>query len=155
MNKIATTFLLATFVFLTLTGAMAVTTHTMTSGDTLWELAAKHYGDPTLYPVLLEVNGIDNPRTIPNGKVIIIPDKSTMQNIAKETDAARKRELISQATSGQVVPPGDDDEKPAPQPGKDAESRTGKVDPDDTSFINILKGPKVSPDKLIKIENQD
>ena len=25
----------------------AATTHTIREGDTLWELAAKHYGDPT------------------------------------------------------------------------------------------------------------
>lgn len=135
--------------------AFAGTTHTIKSGDTLWELAAKHYGDPTLYPVLLEVNGIDNPRTIPNGKVIIIPDKSDMQKIARESDPTKKRELISRAGSGQtsVIPTVEDEPANDTNSSSDSVSRGGeKVDPEDTSFSNILKGPKVSPDKLIQIE---
>lgn len=157
MNRKSLIFLV-TFLVLTLVGTgYAVTTHTMGTGDTLWELSAQHYGDPTLYPVLLEVNGIDNPRTIPNGKVIIIPDKATMQNIARENDPAKKRSLIAQATSGNVVPPGDEVQNPQTptNSGKDAETRTGAVDPDETTFINILKGPKVSPDKLIQHEKND
>ncbi|MFZ5950499.1 MAG: LysM peptidoglycan-binding domain-containing protein [Candidatus Rifleibacteriota bacterium] len=154
--------LLVILVFLGFSSVLsAVTTHTFRSGDTLWDLAAKHYGDPTLYPVLLEVNGIDNPRTIQNGKVIIIPDKSSMQQIAKEKDPARKRELISQATSGQdspVIPPGDNNEGQGGNTSQNnsasAESRTGEVDPNDTSFTNILKGPKVTGDKLIKVDDK-
>ncbi len=154
--------LLVILVFLGVSSMLsAVTTHTIKTGDTLWDLAARHYGDPTLYPVLLEVNGIDNPRTIQSGRVIIIPDKSTMQQIAKESDPARKRELISQATSGQespVIPPGDGGEgqggSTSQSNNASAESRSGKVDPNDTSFTNILKGPKVTGDKLIKVDDK-
>lgn len=160
MNKKSIIILAGLLTVVLLSPGYAVTTHTMGSGDTLWELSAQHYGDPTLYPILLEVNGIDNPRTIPNGRVIIIPDKATMENIARETDPARKNELISQATSGSVIPPGEDQDQgnptpPPSQPGADSEARTGRVNPNDTTFTNILRGPQVTPDKLIKLEDHD
>ncbi len=128
----------------------AATTHTIREGDTLWELAAKHYGDPTLYPILLEVNNIDNPRTILNGTVIVIPDKDDMKAIANENDPDKKKALIARAGGGGggKTPGNKDDKKPT---SPDAVSRGGEeVDPNDTSFSNILKGPKVTPDKLIK-----
>ncbi len=127
----------------------AATTHVIRSGDTLWELAAKHYGDPTLYPILLQVNDISNPRTIPNGKVIIIPDKSDMRAIANESDALKRREMITRATSGKSVAQAAKEKTRAPA-RPDQASREGEVNPDDTSFTNILNGPKVSADKLIK-----
>jgi LysM repeat protein len=136
--------------------AAAVKTHTFGKGDTLWELAAKYYGDPTLYPVFMEVNNIDNPRTIPNGKVIIIPDKNDLENIANESDPSRKKEMIDKINSGgnstgSVIPEGDEEDS---YTGKDAPSREGKVDPSETGFMNILKGPKVSPEQLIQMEEK-
>jgi nucleoid-associated protein YgaU len=132
--------------------AFAAKTHVFREGDTLWELAAKHYGDPTLYPVLLEVNGIDNPRTISSGKVIIIPDKSDMKQIAGESDPEKKKELISKANAGNT----DSDresENPAVSPKTpDQVSRTGDpIDSEETGFTKILAGPKVGADKLIKM----
>lgn len=129
----------------------AATLHTIKDGDTLWELAAKHYGDPTLYSLLLQVNNIDNPRTILNGTVIVIPDKNDMKAIANEKDPERKKALIAQAgaKTGPSNNPKDSD-KPQGSSSPDQVSRGGEVDPDETSFTNILKGPKVSPDKLIK-----
>lgn len=149
------------FVIFALSGLMAIagavsgaTTHTITTGDTLWELAAKHYGDPTLYPILLQVNNIDNPRTILNGTVIIIPNKSDMKKIADETDPAKKKALISKVSSGLSTGNDGSDKNPeitASSPDK--ASRVGEVNPNETSFENILKGPKVSADKLIKVNN--
>lgn len=142
------------FVILSLlvTGAAnAATTHVFRSGDTLWDLAAKHYGDPTLYPILLQVNGISNPRTIPNGKVIVIPDKSDMKAIANEKDADKRKEMIEHAGSGQGGSGENTQNADATAPQKpDQASREGEVDPNDTSFTNILNGPKVSADKLIR-----
>lgn len=139
-------------VMILLSGALVCAkTHVFREGDTLWELAAQHYGDPTLYPVLLEVNGIDNPRTIPNGRVIIIPDRADMRNIAQERDPERRRELIARAGGGAT---GDNDPERPQQPVNnraDSVSRTGDaIDPEETGFSKILGGPKVSGDKLIK-----
>jgi len=127
----------------------AATTHKFGEGDTLWDLAAKYYGDPTLYPILLEVNGIDNPRTILNGTIIIIPNKDDMKAIANETDNDRKKALLVKV--GAKTGGGRATDKPKKEQGPaDEASRTGEVDPNETSFTNILKGPKVAPEKLIK-----
>lgn len=143
--------LLLTGVFIGAGASYAATTHTIQDGDTLWELAAKHYGDPTLYPLLLEVNNIDNPRTITNGTVIVIPDKDAMKEIANESDPDKKKALITKANGGSAGS-GNTNEKPVVPPSPDQISRGGEeVDPEDTSFENILKGPKVAPGKLIKI----
>ena len=141
--------LLVSVLLLIATVAEAATTHVFRAGDTLWELAAKHYGDPTLYPILLQVNNISNPRTIPNGKVIIIPDKSDMKAIAKESDSLKRQEMIARVTGGQKPDqPTGEKAKAAARP--DQAAREGEVNPDDTSFTNILNGPKVGADKLIK-----
>ena len=157
MNRNVILLTILVLVLTCLGDGFAATTHTIESGDTLWDLAAKHYGDPTLYPVLLEVNGIDNPRTIPNGRVIVIPDKSDMEKIARESDPKTREDLIRSAAGDSapntnVVPPADDSQTQSSYSGKDSESRSGKIDPNETGFSNILKGPKVSPDKLIKVD---
>ncbi len=128
--------------------ASAGTTHKFGEGDTLWDLAAKYYGDPTLYPILLEVNGIDNPRTILNGTIIIIPNKEDMKEIANEKDADRRKALVAKTggKTGSAVA----DKVKKEQVRNDEVSRTGDVESGETSFTNILKGPKVSADKLIK-----
>lgn len=82
------------------TPSFAAKTYTMKDGDTLWELAQRFYGDPTLYPVFLEVNQISNPRTIPTGKVITVPNFDDMKKIANEPDPAKRKALITQAQSG-------------------------------------------------------
>ncbi len=147
--KKSSTILTIALVGLMASAVAAATTHTIREGDTLWELAARHYGDPTLYPILLEVNNIDNPRTILNGTVIVIPDKDDMKAIANENDPDKKKALITRAGGGTGKTPDKKDGKKPTAP--DAVSRGGEeVDPNDTSFSNILKGPKVAPDKLIK-----
>ena len=130
-----------------------VETYIFKAGDTLWELAARLFGDPTLYPVFMEVNGIDNPRAIPNGAEIIIPDKDTLKQIAQERDPEKRQQLINDAKSGvESESSFDDGSQDQDAQNPDAVSRTGqKVDPEETSFTDILKGPKVSPDKLIHV----
>ncbi|MGM0598241.1 MAG: LysM peptidoglycan-binding domain-containing protein [Candidatus Rifleibacteriota bacterium] len=132
-----------------------VDTYIFKAGDTLWELAARLFGDPTLYPVFMEVNGIDNPRAIPNGAEIIIPDKSTLKKIAQERDQDKRQEMIDNAKSGVESESSlDDDSQNQNDQSPDSVSRTGqKVDPEETSFNDILKGPKVSPDKLIHVDS--
>ena len=73
--------------------ADAMTTHIMKDGDTLWGLAQKYYGDGTLYTILSKYNNISNPRTIPNGKKIMIPDKTTLQSF-KEGKIKPESELV-------------------------------------------------------------
>lgn len=125
-------------------------THVFKGNDTLWDLSAKNYGDPTLYTILLEVNGITNPRTIANGTVIVIPDKSKMIKIANETDPARRKELVDSCGKG-----GSDSKATNPNTGtkpNDQVSRTkSKISESDLNFRDIMDGPKVSTEALLKV----
>lgn len=47
--------------------------YTVVSGDTLWAIAKKYYGDGSLYPKIAEANGLKNPHLIYPGDVFIIP----------------------------------------------------------------------------------
>lgn len=158
--KIVKVTLFVLIALLLVSQAMA-TTHVMKSGDTLWDLAAEYYGDPSLYPLLLQVNRIDNPRTIANGKVIIIPDKSAMSEIALEKNVERRTGMIEKlasksdnanTTSTQTNPKNSVTEQDNSDPmNKDAKRYSGRIRDGANSFKNILKGPKVSGDKLINI----
>jgi putative chitinase len=133
------------------------TTYTMQKGDTLWELAAKNYGDPTLYPVFLEVNDITNVRSIPVGKEIIIPSLTEMQKISKELDPDKRKELIKniKGDSG-----GNSLDKPllggtTGSPGSTEPDPSGFVPSDGpikVSFQDVLEGPRVKGEHLKSVE---
>lgn len=48
-------------------------THTVVSGDTLWAIAEKFYGDGNKYQVIADASGIANPDLIHPGQVLTIP----------------------------------------------------------------------------------
>lgn len=48
-------------------------THTVQSGDTLWAIAKKYYGDGSQYPKIVSANDIGNPNLIHPGQVLTIP----------------------------------------------------------------------------------
>ena len=48
------------------------------SGDTLWSICKKYYGQPTLYSKLASYNGIKNPNLIYAGSTIKIPPKGSL-----------------------------------------------------------------------------
>jgi LysM repeat protein len=48
-------------------------THTIVSGDTLWGLAVKYYGNGTLWTKISAANGNPNPRTLRIGSTLVIP----------------------------------------------------------------------------------
>lgn len=47
--------------------------YTLKQGDSLWLIAAKEYGEPTMWRAIAEANKIDNPRMLESGKAVIIP----------------------------------------------------------------------------------
>ena len=53
--------------------AVEVRTHTVVSGDTLFNIAKQYLGDDNRYPELAAANGIANPDHIEIGQVINIP----------------------------------------------------------------------------------
>ena len=48
-------------------------THTVQSGDTLWAIAKKYYGNGAQYTKIASANGIGNPNLIHPGQIFIIP----------------------------------------------------------------------------------
>ncbi|MDX6502515.1 MAG: hypothetical protein QOG23_5779 [Blastocatellia bacterium] len=51
----------------------AARTHTVESGDTLWAIAERFYGDGNKYQVIADASGIPNPDLIYPGQVLTIP----------------------------------------------------------------------------------
>ena len=47
--------------------------YVLKQGDSLWQIAAKEYGDPAMWRAIAEANEIDNPRVLEIGKEIVIP----------------------------------------------------------------------------------
>jgi len=78
--------------------ALAVKTYTFKKADNLWDLMMRYYGEPRLFPAFCEVNGVDNPRTVLDGKVLVIPSIDELKKIAQEKNPTKRRELIDKAT---------------------------------------------------------
>jgi len=51
----------------------AARTYTVESGDTLWAIAERFYGDGSKYQVIADASGIPNPDLIQPGQVLTIP----------------------------------------------------------------------------------
>ncbi|MGO9929074.1 MAG: LysM peptidoglycan-binding domain-containing protein [Mycobacterium sp.] len=51
----------------------AVRSYTVESGDTLWAIAERFYGDGSKYQVIADASGIPNPDLIQPGQVLTIP----------------------------------------------------------------------------------
>ncbi|HOY65467.1 MAG TPA: LysM peptidoglycan-binding domain-containing protein [Candidatus Ozemobacteraceae bacterium] len=124
-------------------------TYTMKDGDTLWDLSAKYYNDPTLYPVFLEVNNIDNPRMIPVGKVIIIPSFEEMKKVANEPDPAKRQSMVKSLSGGSPIDNGGSSPvKPMnPSDTEDPEEKVA-IDAGSVSITNVLGGKKLDPKKV-------
>jgi nucleoid-associated protein YgaU len=51
----------------------AARTHMVVSGDTLWAISERFYGDGSKYQVIADASGISNPDLIHPGQVLTIP----------------------------------------------------------------------------------
>lgn len=121
---------------LLLSAAADARTYVMKPGDTLWDLANTYYGDPTVYPVFLELNNIDNPRTIPVGKEIIVPGYDEIRKIAAEMDPNKRKDLLEKARGGDSTVKEPEQPKPTPRPGEDPTP----LDPRNTAFNQVISG---------------
>ncbi len=54
-------------------GLAARRSHTLVAGDTLASVAYAEYGDPTLWRVLAETNGVDDPMRLSPGRTLLVP----------------------------------------------------------------------------------
>lgn len=56
------------------TGSASVRRHTVAAGETLWTIAAAHYGgDTSRWSAIAEANGIRDPRRLAVGAVLVLP----------------------------------------------------------------------------------
>jgi LysM repeat protein len=53
--------------------AEAARTYTVESGDTLWAISERFYGDGSKYQIIADASGIENPDLIHPGQVLTIP----------------------------------------------------------------------------------
>jgi nucleoid-associated protein YgaU len=51
----------------------AARTYTVESGDTLWAIAERFYGDGNKYQMIADASGVSNPDLIQPGQVLTIP----------------------------------------------------------------------------------
>ncbi|RUR72735.1 LysM peptidoglycan-binding domain-containing protein [Chlorogloeopsis fritschii PCC 9212] len=54
--------------------------YTVQPGDTLWEIAARFYGDGSQYDRIAQANGIADPDRINIGQQLIIPDSGSYEH---------------------------------------------------------------------------
>jgi nucleoid-associated protein YgaU len=47
------------------------------SGDTLWAISERFYGDGSKYHMIADASGISNPDLIYPGQVMTVPDRAT------------------------------------------------------------------------------
>jgi nucleoid-associated protein YgaU len=62
--------------------------HTVVSGDTLWALSDRFYGDATQYPKIADASGISNTDLLHRGQVLTIPDVPTDDRPENDPDDA-------------------------------------------------------------------
>lgn len=55
--------------------APAAQTYTVKTGDSLWSIAAKFYGDGGMYTLLISQNKLKDPNHLEKGQVLVIPPK--------------------------------------------------------------------------------
>ncbi|WP_344543034.1 LysM peptidoglycan-binding domain-containing protein [Streptomyces levis] len=65
--------------------------HTTKKGDTLWDLAVKHYGDGTQWKKIARANGVKDPRKLPVGKELKIPGSKLAKDTKKKTSTAKPK----------------------------------------------------------------
>lgn len=71
------------------------TTYTVKSGDTLWGIAKKFYGDGNQYARLATYNSIKNPNLIYAGQVLKIPNATTLAATSATVASATKSSTTS------------------------------------------------------------
>lgn len=77
-------------------------TVTMVAGDTLWDLAEKHYEDPLEWAIIKDLNRIPNERRIPIGTVVYIPVKEAKKIVKKVEAEIEEKKVAVEEVSAQI-----------------------------------------------------
>jgi len=101
--------------------------HMMKPGDNLWDIAARTYGDPGLYVVIANFNGISSFRAIPVGKAIWLPSKAVAEKLISVKDEDEKAVLLhkEQEKRDESAPPDSPYEKATIHPIDPLREMTG------------------------------
>lgn len=106
MNGMTRAALAITIVLAMAAGPCLALTHTVVSGDCLWNISKKYYGTSQYWPELQRYNGISNANLIYNGTKVDIPNVEVMKAMLKATTTAAKKKIASdaKANGGQLKP---------------------------------------------------
>ncbi|MFT2016856.1 peptidase M23 [Streptomyces sp. 796.1] len=74
--------------------------HQVRTGDTLPELAWREYGDPTMWRVIAEANGIDDPMRLANGQELLLPAPDELARLHAPTQVGRSGPVGRAAAGG-------------------------------------------------------
>jgi LysM repeat protein len=77
--------------------------YTVQTGDTLFAIAAREYGDGGLYPVIAQQNHLTNPNLILAGQELLIP-YVTFRHLVAAADSTAARNQITQQYYGTSDP---------------------------------------------------
>ena len=72
-------------------------TYTFRQDDTLWSIAERFLGSGSRWTEIAELNGIGNPNEIPNGLVLLLPDRGTTQ--ASDCPASQANALVNEVNA--------------------------------------------------------
>lgn len=85
------------------------TTYTVESGDTLYGIAVRMYGNGEAYPLIQQANQLTNPNLIQVGQVLIIPafaDSTISPDVAEtpDTNTGQSVEPVADSDAGAPIP---------------------------------------------------
>jgi len=72
-------------------------TYTFRQDDTLWSIAERFLGSGSRWPEIAELNGIGNPNEIPNGLILLLPDRGMTQ--AADCPASQANALVNEVNA--------------------------------------------------------
>lgn len=85
--------------------ASAEVTNTVVSGDTLWGLAERFYGDGGLFPVMSVINHLADPDQIDVGRELLIPYVTFRHQVTIEDDKeSLARQFYNDPSLSEIIP---------------------------------------------------
>ena len=119
-------------------------THTVVSGDSLWNIAKYYYGDGSKYTAIFEANKdkIQNPSLIYEGQVLTIPDAKNATAMSKKISETKKKTASQTQTQTQSNGSSDNAQSGSTSTVKVTVVNYGHVPPNQTFSIEYTANGK-------------